>query len=81
MEAEGRRLPASTVSILYADQFKKAVSTFFIQEEGKCLMKYCAHAFSHFFSVSLKEYEKCISWTMMFDRLSFVSLWNEKILQ
>lgn len=57
------------------------VFAFFIQEEGKCLIKYCALAFPHFFSVSLKKYEKCISWTVMFDRLSLVSLGNEEILQ
>lgn len=57
------------------------VFAFFIQEEGKCLIKYCALAFPHFFSVSLKKYEKCISWTVMFDRLSLISLGNEEILQ
>lgn len=48
MEVEGKSLPASTISIYYADQCKKAVFTFFTQKEGKCLMKSCAHAFSHF---------------------------------
>lgn len=81
MEVEGGRLPASAVCIPYADQLKKTVFMFFVQEEGKCLMKYCGHSFSHFFFASLKEYEKRISWAMMFDRLSLVSLWNETILQ
>jgi len=81
VEVEGKRLPASTVFILYAEPFKKAVFTFFVHEQEKCLVKYCTHAFPHFSSASLKEYEKCISWTVMFDRLSLVSLWNEKMLQ